>query len=135
MTLPGPFFEAINGILGMMFAFVVAWFLYDVWWVFRAYGLRPAFYREAAASIGCAVAFTGDFIIRIPIWWYRHQANDGLATKEAEAIVLTMVSIGVIVAIIGCACVIRHLSPDRLGYWPWLSAVVIALAFGIGAAV
>lgn len=135
MILPGAYFEAINGILAVMFAWVIAWFLYDVVSVFRIYGPRRPFYEEAAASIACLIAFTGDLMIRGAVWWLRHLDNDGLATATVRNISLSVVSLGLVVSIVGCACVIRHLAPNRLGAWPWLLAGTTALALGIGFAI
>lgn len=135
MILPGAFFEAINGILAVMFAWVIAWFLYDVISVFRIYGLRRSFYEEAAASIACLIAFAGDLLIRGAVWWLRHLDNDGLATQATRGLSLSVVAVGLLVSIVGCACIIRHLAPNQLGTWPWLLAVATALALGIGFAI
>lgn len=133
MILPPDFFEAINGILGVMFLCVAFWFAYDIFTVYRWYGPGRRFYEEAAASIGCLILFVGEFIIRMTVWWIRYESNNnGVVPKEHQQIAWMIVSLGVIISIIGCACIIRHLAPDHLGRWPWLLAVVMALAFGVG---
>lgn len=134
MSLPVPFLEAINGILLTLFIWVILWFGYDVFSVRRETGSWSATYREAAASIACAIAFTGDLIIRASVWIYRHIENDGPVPKDLMQMTTLTITIGVAVMIVGCACIIRHLSPPGLGRAPWAIAVLTALLFGIGMA-
>lgn len=134
MKLPGPFLEAINGVLVILFFWVGAWFAYDIWMVRITTGSWRATHREAAASIACLVAFSGDIIIRSSVWWYRHLENDGHPTEDLLQIATLTITAGVVVMIFGCACIINYLSPPALGRAPWAIAIISALMIGIGLA-
>lgn len=133
-TLPPIFLEFINGTLLVLFVWVVFWFGYDIYSVSRTVGSWRRTYEESAASIACLVAFTGDSIIRGSVWYYRHLQNDGVDVNELEKITTLSISVGVVIAIFGCGCIIHHLAPPSLGRLPWAIAVLTALAFGIGLA-
>lgn len=134
MSLPGYFLESINGILFVLFFWVITWFAYDIISVKRQVGSWRKTYDESAASIACLIAFSGDFIIRGSVWWYRHLENDGHYVKELMQITTLTITIGVGIMIAGCACIIHHLSPPVLGRLPWGIAVLSALLIGIGLA-
>lgn len=131
-SLPGHLFEAINGTLSVLFFWVIVWFLYDIFYVWRDKRNLCQAYSEAAASIACLVAFSGDLVIRSAVWWYRHLDNDGKMTETLLAMTKTIVGVGVTIAILGCACIIRHLAPPYLGRLPWIIAIVTSLIFGFG---
>lgn len=131
MNLPGPFLEAVNGIVSILLLHVIAWFLYDIFFVYKVTNGWRQFYREAAASIACAVAFGGVLIVRASIWWYRHLENDGLMTSQVLQWTTLYITIGVGVSILGCACIIDRLSPNRFGRWPWATAILSSLVIGI----
>lgn len=131
MNLPGPFLEAVNGIVSILLIHVIAWFVYDIVYVYRETASVKSTYREAAASIACAVAFGGALIVRASIWWYRHLENDGLMTSQVLQWTTLYITIGVGVSILGCACIIDRLSPNRFGRWPWATAILSSLVIGI----
>ena len=127
MSLPPAFLEGINGVLFVLFFWVMFWFAYDIFSVRRESGSWRITYREAAASIACLVAFFGDWIIRGSVWYYRHLENDGLHTAELMKLTTFTITVGVGVMIAGCACIIHHLSPNGLGRLPWAIAVSSSL--------
>lgn len=155
IQLSPQFLEAINGILIVVLLSIVTVFaIYTLDCIFKEmrrcrtywpddplrgylYGLKTG-YLQRRAAISCMIFFSGDLLIRIAIWSFRHIQNKGMKPPEKFATMLT--TIGVIICIIGGVCILRHFAPRTTlngfsSYWPIIVMLVSALLFGIGLAI
>lgn len=131
LILSPQFLEAINGYLLVEFVVILYLFFRYIAQGIYTYGWEQG-RRQRAAAIGVFTLILGDAIIRLSVWLWRHHVNTtGNISAPAEAWVTVGTTIGVVVAAIGGACVIRYFSPTRWGEWPWILSMVFGAAWSI----
>jgi hypothetical protein len=131
MTLSPYFLEALNGFLLVQFFFIM--------WLFARYIIQGVYTygwtegrRQRAAAIGVFTLVTGDFIIRLSVWLWRHGVNTDNPPGPAGEVLLTAgTAVGVVIAAFGGACILRYFSPSRWGEWPWITVTIAAFTFSI----
>lgn len=122
----GQLFEAVNGFL---FVVCLGLAIFFASYLFRR--LRNGA-RWADVKLGFAL-FTfvvGDGIIRLPVWYYRHQLDQGLSITDWTIDKYSaVICIGAIMAAVGGLCALRVSAPNYMRPWPWLITLIAAIVF------
>lgn len=128
------FLEAINGTFAILLLTIAGVFVRYIWIEFarvRRIGVswRLA-YDSRQAAIAMLTLLSGEGLLRGSVWAWRH-----FNVSNENVVLGDMLAIGVLIAICGCACVLRHFTPRTWSRWwgphHWL--VVPALAIIISA--
>lgn len=134
MMLSPQFLEAVNGVMLVIYVGILIVFTHYILSGFAQCGWREGYHKRRAA-IAVSTLFFGDLIIRGFIWTLRHLENNRGATSKTHLAVATVgTTVGVLICILGGICILRHFAPAKLGHWPSIITVTVALAFGIGLA-
>jgi hypothetical protein len=132
MKLSPQFLEAVNGVLLVVYVAILFFFGRYIVEGIRRYGwLEGRHHRRAAIAVSTLIL--GDTVIRAFIWTLRHVENTRGASSKAHLAIATIgTTAGVLICIVGGVCILRHFAPAKLGHWPSIVTIALALAFGIG---
>ncbi len=125
--------EEVNGawaILGLALFVTLAIYFVKEWrrnrltlkkWL--AHGLPP----HLSLVVALMTYVAGSASMRGALWYWRHQVNTSV---PAPALVNNSVVLAAsLTAAVGMLCMMRVISREWVGHWPWISAAVIALTF------
>lgn len=122
----GQLFEAING-----FLFVVCLGLAIFFASYLMRRLRGgAKWSEVKLGFALFTFVVGDGIIRAPVWYYRHQLDQGLTITDWTIDKYSaVICLGAIVAAVGGLCALRVAAPEKMRPWPWVLTLLVAILF------
>lgn len=133
-TLTPQFLEAVNGVLLVIYLSILFFFGKYIYGGIREMGWKVG-RRQRRGAISVSVLLIGDFLILLSIWVVRHMQNShGWSSQNSETVATVGTTVGVVFAIVGGVCILRSFAPVRLGEWPSVLTVLIAIAFGVGMA-
>lgn len=136
MQLSPQFLEAINGAAFVIYVGVLLFFvkyIVAVWTSGKRRTLR-GWYEEVAGAIAIIVLVLGDALIRGPVWFLRHMANDGRDVTSVVAPATIVIIAGATLVIVGGVCIVRQFAPKRCEIIAPMLLALCALVFGIGMA-
>jgi hypothetical protein len=133
MIFSPQFLEAVNGVLLIIFLGILICFLRYIIEGFRELGMKLG-YRQRRGAIGFAVLVLGDTLIRGSVWFWRHLENHQMPIAHHKELLTATTAAGLLVAVWGGICILRHFAPDWMGAWPWIVTLSVAMAFGFGLA-
>lgn len=110
--------QAINGYLA-----VTAIFGAVIFWRYIYYNRRIG-YKELRPAIALFAMFVGETVLRLPQFFARTIANAGVHVDQPN---ITLMLGGAIVEV-AFLCIVRVFSPEKWGYWSWLSTFIVSTA-------
>jgi uncharacterized membrane-anchored protein len=115
--------QAINGYLA-----VTAIFGAVIFWRYIYYN-RHIGYKELRPAIAILVMFLGEVVLRLPQFFARTIVNAGVHIDQPS---ITLMLGGAVVEV-AFLCIVRVFSPEKWGYWSWLttfltSSLVVAIS-------
>lgn len=135
MNLPGPFMEAINGVLTIIYVVLFVTLIRYLFKKYLVFGWKIKNYEETALAIGIAVSTLGVILFRAPIWVARHMENTQWATGlDHKFWVVPMVAFGTLACAVGGLCIIRIMSPPEHSERIWFFTLFFALVVAVGMA-
>lgn len=123
----GQLFEAING-----FLFVVCFglILFFGSYLYRRRVRDGARWNDIKLGFALFVMVIGDAVIRFPVWYYRHQLDQGVIITDWSIDKFSAaICVGAFFASVGGLCALRVSTPDRMRPWPWVLTLIAAILF------
>lgn len=122
----GQLFEAVNGFLFVVCAGLALFF--------ASYLIRRlrkgASWSDVKLGVALFTFILGDGIIRAPVWYYRHQLDQGVQITDWTIDKYSaVICAGALIASVGGLCALRVSTPDKMRPWPWVITLIAAIVF------
>jgi hypothetical protein len=77
-------------------------------------------------ALGVLAVAGAIFLTRAAVWWARYKHSGEIDMLMPE---LAVYAGGVVLGIVGFLCILRTVSQPTFGHWPWVGALVSAVAY------